>query len=100
MLACLEVDRACGARLLGIIEQQELHSARVSRKHAEVDAVGENGGTQGKTSAGAGLACRWLSREPSLDFREIGGHVLRPYASTGLFGQVMNMPMSPGLPPG
>ena len=75
MLACLEVDRACWAQLLGIIEQQEFHSARVSRKHAEVDAVGENGGTQGKTSAGARFSCRWLSREPSLDFREIGGHV-------------------------
>jgi hypothetical protein len=32
-------------------------------------------------------------------FAELGGG-LRLYASAGLLGQVMNMPISPGLPPG
>ena len=78
VLACLEIDRACGVRLLGIIEQQEFHSACVPGKHAEVDTVGKNGGPQRETSAGARLRRRRVSFGWPLDldfeFCEIGGH--------------------------
>ena len=46
MRARIELDHARRVRGGGIIEQQEVHPARLPREHAEVDALGEDGGAE------------------------------------------------------
>src|SRR5271166_6315031 len=58
MRVSIEADYPRRFRRGSVIEQQQLHSARLSREHAEVDAVGEDGGAQGKASPRARSRCR------------------------------------------
>jgi hypothetical protein len=50
MRARIELDHARRVRVGGIIEQQEVHPARLPGEHTEVDALGENGGTERETA--------------------------------------------------
>ena len=52
MRARIELDHARRARGGGIIEQQEVHPARLPREHTEIDAVGEDAGAEREASAG------------------------------------------------
>src|SRR5208337_1412396 len=58
MRVSIEADYPRRFRRGSVIEQQQLHSARLSREHAEVDAVGEDGGAQRKASPRARSRCR------------------------------------------
>ena len=52
MCARIELDHARRTRGGRIIEQQEVHSGRLPRKHAEIDTVAEDGGAEREASAG------------------------------------------------
>src|SRR6266567_5803127 len=49
----------CSSDLGGIIEQQEVHPARLPRIHAEIYTVAENVGTQRKAPTRIRYGCGW-----------------------------------------
>src|SRR5207245_2577305 len=53
------VDHERRMRGGGIIEQQEVHPARLPRIHAEIDTVAENVGTQRKAPTRIRYGCGW-----------------------------------------
>ena len=57
--ARIELDHARRMRGGGIIEQQEVHPARLPRIHAEIYTIAENVGTQRKAPTGIRYRCGW-----------------------------------------
>jgi hypothetical protein len=77
MRARIELDHARRMRGGGIIEQQEVHPARLPREHAEIDAPGENGGTERETATPVYQPLR------SSGFREFGLYFFKASAQRG-----------------
>src|SRR6202030_1264908 len=74
MCARIEFDHAHRVRGGGIIEQQEVHLARLPGDYTEVDALGENGGTERETATPVYQPLK------SSGFREFGLYFFKPSA--------------------